>query len=344
LASTEDQPTTEETPPKAAPPAGEGKGTSGGQTAGQRLAAAKAAKAARKAAERGRDADRIEDQAIARANEAADWLRSNQTKIATALGGALVVGLAIVGWGVYSGRQAETAAALLWDAVETALAPVGPALPDATEERYESAQARTEATLPELRQVITEHAGTTAAVWASLAEGAELLGSGNYAEARRAFEAALASSHGTNATRARALEGIGFACEGEQDLDQALARYEELAQVGGGAYRDLADYHMARVKEARGDSASAIEGLRELVSRLQADDAPAHPYLRGEAEARLAALDPTFGGGGSGMPSLMGGPEGYPAVRTPGGGAMTEEQLQELIRQIQEQQRAAGAE
>lgn len=81
-----------------------------------------------------------------------------------------------------------------------------------------------------------------------------------------------------------AIEGVGYALEGAGKLDDALAKFKLLEQRQP-FMRDYAQKHQARVLEAQGNRAQALEIYRELVARE-----PASP-LKSFAEDRVRALE-----------------------------------------------------
>jgi hypothetical protein len=140
--------------------------------------------------------------------------------------------------------------------------------------------------------------------------------------------------------RGRALEGIGFADEllaqtdaagKDGHLDAALAAYKQLEQVDLKGFKELGQYHQARVLQAKGEKAKAIELLKDVEKRV-AEPGSEHPfsYLEYVVEDRLRALDPTA------LPPKPKAPHGMGA---PGGPDvdMNDPQIQELLRQLQQQ-------
>lgn len=262
-------------------------------TAGQRLAAAKAAKAARKAAARGKQAEILEDKATERAALAATWFERNQTRIRNVLVAVAVLLVVVIGWNLWSSKQNAEASRLLWEATETLNAPIVQAdeptqeEADEDEERYETLAARADAALEKLDAMLASHSGSRLAPYALLLRGKALYQKGEYAEAREAYNKALAE--GDENVRARALEGVAFTYEAEENWDEAMARYEELRDIDG--LELLADYHIARVHLARGQEVEAKEKLRAILDAFREEDAPNLPYVRDQAELRLMALD-----------------------------------------------------
>jgi tetratricopeptide (TPR) repeat protein len=318
-------------PPAAAPRAGER------ASAGARLAAAKAAKAAKKAAKKAalveeRRAANAEsapaeaeapeagqeetpDQAVERqlaespvgqaALKAQDWLRGNQNAVLGVAAAAAVGLLGWVGYNAYQGSVAASAAEALAEAVEISEARVvaeGEDEPetDADERTYDSVSARSEAALEAYRSVVAEHGGTDAAAWAQLGIARLLLEQGEAAEARQAFEAAVAARGSDPVLAMRAYEGVGFTYEAEDNLDEARDAFDRIRGLRDGAFGALADYHLARLSLANGDEVAAQEALETLVDGLRADSEsaePEFPYVLAQAQTLLRQLDPSSSDG-----------------------------------------------
>lgn len=332
---------------------------------GARLAAQRAAKAAAKAAKKAaraaeaeaaaaadagpRKPDAIELAAEHRAEVAENWFHTHRLHL---LGAVAAIVLAFGGfalWEKYGHASDREAAAALVAALEAANGIVSEdpsafgTLPSDVEV-FATGEARATRALELFREVTGKHPGTPAAAWARLGEGSALLDLGKPAEAREAFEKALREAGGDVTVQARAQEGVAFAFEAEGKPDQALERFQALTRVGEGAFRDLGEYHLARIYLAKGERDRAKDMLKTLVQRLrERDDDPrigaAAPYVRNQAELRLAELDPTAvprgagGGFGGGLPGglQIGGGDGP--------SKLSQEQIEALIRNLQ---RSAG--
>src|SRR6185436_6325543 len=94
-----------------------------------------------------------------------------------------------------------------------------------------------------------------------------------------------------------------IALESSGKLDEALKQLEQLKKYDDGAYKDLAEYHLARFKLASGDRDAAKTLLKGVYDRLgsPAEGAPKSRFLKGEVEVRLAELDSSLvpAGGGA---------------------------------------------
>jgi len=326
-------------------------------SAGARVAAAKAAKAAQKAVKKqsyaeerasqtnapAPNAEEEEDpveqiresplgQATVRAQE---WVSLNKGLVIGVLG---VAALALVGWFGYramNDSSAVAAGALLQEAVEISRAEVRDEGEEASEDddaprSYASVAERSEAALTAYRRVLAEAGDTGAAGWARLGEGRLLLDSGEPADARQAFEAAIAS-HGSDPVIAmRAYEGVGFTYEAEENWDEARESFERIRGLENGEYAAVADYNLARVRLATGDDVGAQTALEELVDGLREDAAsgePAFPYVLAQAQTLLRELDPSSASGAS-APTL--------------GAGASEEEIMEMIRRAMESRGASA--
>jgi hypothetical protein len=211
---------------------------------------------------------------------------------------------------------------------------------------FKTVAARREAAIAKYHEVESKYAGTGAAILARLAEAGLLLDANDAGGARTAYQDVKASplAQADAEVRGRACEGIGFANEllarsdeanKDKHLDDALASFKELEAVDMKGFKELGQYHEARVLQAKGDKAKAIELLKEVVKRATEPGAEAHAYayLEYVAGDRLRELDPTA------LPPKPKAPKAGPGG--PGGGVDTSdpemnERIQELLRQMQE--------
>jgi len=211
---------------------------------------------------------------------------------------------------------------------------------------FKSAADRRSAALAKYREVESKYGGTGAAILARLAEAGLLLDAGDAKGAKAAYEdvrqSPLASAD--SEVRGRALEGMGFANEllaeadaaqRDKHLDDALGDFKALEQLEVKGLHELGAYHQARVLQAKGDKAKAIDLLKDVYKRVT-EPGESHPfsYLEFVVEDRLRALDPTA------LPpkAAKQPPSG------PGGGKLdtSDPRVQELIRQLQQQAQQKG--
>jgi len=236
---------------------------------------------------------------------------------------------------------------------------------------FKSAGERRDAALAKYRSVEAKYAGTGAAMLARLAEGSLLLDATDAKGAEAAFDDVRSSALGQadGEVRGRALEGSGFAAEllAESDaankdkhLDEALDAFQKLEHVDIDGFKELGMFHQARVLQAKGDKAKAIELLKDVQKRVS-EPGDSHPfsYLQFVVEDRLRALDPTalppkaakMGPGAAG-PSGRGGSRDS-AIGSPGGGGgspgggggldMNDPQVQKILEQLRRKGGTGGA-
>jgi hypothetical protein len=214
---------------------------------------------------------------------------------------------------------------------------------------FKTVAARSDAAIARYRQVEAKFAGTGAAILARLAEAGLLLDTGDAKGAAAAYGDVKGSplAQADAEVRGRAIEGIGFADEllagsdaanKDAHLDEALSAFKQLEQVDMKGFKELGQYHQARVLQAKGDKDKAIELLKDVEKRVS-EPGSEHPfsYLQVVVEDRLRALDPTAlppkaaRSGGPGEGGGRGGGAG------PGGVDMSDPKIQELLRQLQQQ-------
>lgn len=326
---------------------------------GARLAAQRAARSAQKAAKRGRQKNEVEVRAQKRAEKISKWYEKHRVPVLSGLGAAALLIAGFIAWTYLGSRGDESAAAALAKAVDTEAAPIRN--PDDVEaadlpasgESYPTVEARNRRALAESRDVLRTHAGTRAAVWARLGEARALLDLGQGAQARESYEKALHEAQGDATVLARAYEGLAFTYEAEGKTSDAVTKFQQLSHAGDGAFRDLAEYHLARMYLAQHQNDRAKETLRVLVNRLRerddSEEGAVSPFVLTQAELRLAELDSSLvprggaGGAGPGGGTLIGPNGERMGAGGPGGaGGISDEQLQDLIRRLQAKQGAGG--
>ncbi len=309
-------------------------------TAGQRLAAAKAAKAAKKIAEREErkaaeeaerallegdeelETDEFEDAAIQQAEQASAWLAGNRNLIVGGIS-ALVV-IAAVGFGIseYMKKKSGEVSIHLWhatDALTSPIVPEGEEVPPGVDQSFPSIGDRANAAIEALDELGTE-GGEGLQSHAALIRANALYQRGDVSEARDAYNQALQAS--SEDIRQRALEGLAFTYEADENWAEAGARFDELEGTAG---EILGDYHQARIAIAQGEEETAKEKLQAVLAALQEEDAPQMRFVQDQAELRLMAIDSTLVQRNAG----------------PGNG-MDPEQMRRLIEQMQRQQQQRG--
>jgi hypothetical protein len=259
------------------------------------------------------------------ATEFTGYVQGHRARI---VGGvALVVGLgvALVLGRDYLGAGSAHQAQLLGTALEIANAPVDPSNTDGKNADgkpvFKSAADRATKAGDAFASAARDEPGTRAAAWADLARASLLTVGGKADRAATLYQATYNAHKGDVVLGAQALEGLAIALETTGKLDDALKRFQELKGYDGGAQKDLAEYHIARVKLAKGDREGAKTLLKEVYDRLgaPAEGAPRSRFLKGEVEARLAELDSSL---------------------VPAGGSEAQqfspEEIQRLIQQLQQ--------
>ncbi|MBI5513236.1 MAG: tetratricopeptide repeat protein [Deltaproteobacteria bacterium] len=275
-----------------------------------------------------------------------EYLAANRVGLGA---GLLVAGLAI-GGGLYWNARVSGAAAQAADAYAAGLtaytAPVSASEPpDNAFQRgqlgtwYRSEDERLRAASHRFRRAEQVYSSAQTAPLARLSEAGALYQLGRYEDARALYRGLLgADLHGLEP---RVLEGLAFTQEALGELDQARAQYQSLAEVQGGAYRDLSQYYQARLLSRRGDDAGAkgiLHGLIERLGRITGTEASAvaASQLRDQATGLLRDIDPSdplaaaapsSEGPGSDLGALLQGAGGP--------GQLSREQLQRILQQMQ---------
>jgi hypothetical protein len=305
------------------------------------------------------DADPLLEQAA----RASTWIKEHRQTF----GGIAAVGLLAIagfgGWSYWQDKRNGQASALLAQALSDQHGYVSDKEPDDDDDTtkpahlyptFKSAAERRDAALAKYRDVQSKYRGTGAAILAQLAEGSLLLDAGDSKGATDAYwavkESALGKADGQ--VRGRAFEGLGFADEldaksdpanKDKHLNEALQEFQFLENVDVNGFKELGLYHQARVEEAMGDKAKAIDLLKDVQKRVS-DPGQTHPfsYLEFVVEDRLRELDPSalppkapksMGGGPGGAGRAMG--------AGPGGLDMNDPQVQKLIEQLKQRKNGA---
>jgi hypothetical protein len=206
---------------------------------------------------------------------------------------------------------------------------------------FKTKEERFSAALQKYKEVQSKFPGTGAATFARLAEGSVALDKREPDAATAAFNEVRGSDLGKadSVVRARAVEGLGFAQElrvekdpasKDKSLDAALDLYRTLEGIAG--FKDVGQYHQARVLEAKGDKAKAVELLKGIFEKLKKPGEP-YVYLKGMVTERLRLLDPAavppepkHGAGGGLSPELL--------KQLSGGGEIPPELLEKLKAQM----------
>ena len=246
------------------------------ETAGSRLAAKRAAKAATKAASRG--TTNPAEEVAKSVRDVNTWIEAHGRKVWIALGAGVAVAVAALGIASLQSGKSREAGALLRTAVTTTqgiiVAPEETPPEDPLFPTFTQAKERDEKALSQFRDVEKQYPSSTAAGYAALGEANTLLRLGKNAEASAVFEKLKSSSDeqisNDDFLRFRALEGAGYALEGQQKYAEAAERFEALSKLKNGAYRKVGDYHRARMLVLQGKRDEAKQ-LLEALDKAAAD-------------------------------------------------------------------------
>jgi hypothetical protein len=295
------------------------------------------------------------DPLLERARHARRWIEQHRPLFAGAVAAAVVVGGGALGWTYWQNKHAAEGSALLAQGFADEHGNISDKEDDeedtAKSKRlyptFKSVGDRRSAALARYRQVESKYPGTGAAILARLAEAGVLLDQGEAKGAIQAYEDVKASALALAdaEVRGRALEGLGFAREllaqndgadKDKHLDDALAAFKELEQVGVTGFKELGLYHQARVLQAKGDQPRAVEVLKDVLKRVSdPGESRQFSYLEFVVEDRLRELDPTA------VPPKP--PKAGPGAGMRGGAGMDDPAIQELLRKLQQQsQRGEG--
>jgi TolA-binding protein len=219
----------------------------------------------------------------------ADRIAENRNTILAVVGVVVVLAIIIGGIVAYRTNQANNAGALLGVALATAEAPVVPAptLPGATQTpgTYPTAEARAEAAIQALNEVISQYPGTEAAKDARFNLAGQLLAGGKAADAEQAY-AALANDEGNSLRGQSARLGQAEALMALGRTDEALKIYTDLAAQRDGALPvDGLLMQLGRASQRAGRTAEARAAFQRVV-----DEFPESLFLM-SAQQQIAALN-----------------------------------------------------
>jgi hypothetical protein len=301
------------------------------------------------------------DPLLERAARAGKWIREHRQTFGALVAIGLLGSGGLFGWFYWQGKHQAEASAMLAQAIADEHGRVNDKDDDDDDTAakhegmyptFKSASDRTAAALAKYRDVESKYPGTGAAILARLSEGGLLLDTGDAKGALAAYADVKASplAQADVEVRGRAIEGTGFADEllansdaGNKDkhLDEALAAYKDLETVDMKGFKELGQYHEARVQQAKGDKAKAIELLKAVHEKVS-DLGETHPfaYLEFVVEDRLRELDPTALPPKAAMPH--GPPGGAGAGAGPNGIDTSDPKIQELLKKLQEQMQQGG--
>jgi hypothetical protein len=296
------------------------------------------------------------DPLLERAARASEWIKEHRQTFGALVAVAVFGAAGFAGWSYWQDKRNSGASVLLAQALNDQHGQVSDKEPDEDDDAkarrlyptFKSAAERRDAALTKYRAVEAKYPGTGAAILARLAEGSLLLDAGDAKGAAAAYDEVKGSALGQadSEVRGRAFEGIGFADEllaqsdaagKDKHLSDALDEFVKLEQVDVDGFKELGMYHQARVQQARGEKAKAIELLKDVQKRVS-EPGETHPfsYLEFVAEDRLRELDPTALPPKASKTLPSGAPRsgGAGAGAGPGGLDMNDPQVQQLIEQL----------
>ncbi len=259
------------------------------------------------------------------ASEFTGYVQHNRGRIVGAVLAVVALGFAAVLARTYMGAGSAEQAQLLASAIEIANAPIDVADADGKNADgkpvFKSAADRAAKAADAFASAAKKDPDSTAGSWAKLGQASVLMAAGKADQATPLFQTTFSARKDEPVLGGPALEGLGIALEAGGKTDEALKRFEELKSYDGGAHKDVAEYHLARIKLAKGDRDGAKALLKDVYDRLgaPAEGAPKSRFLKGEVEARLAELDSSL---------------------VPAGGSeaqqFSSEEIQRLIQQLQQ--------
>jgi tetratricopeptide (TPR) repeat protein len=261
------------------------------------------------------------------ATQVTSYFQDNRGWIVGSVVGVVALGFAIVLSRSYLFTGSSEQANLLAKAVQTANAPIDENNTEGKDADgkpvFKNTGDRAAKAADAYAAAAKHDADSLAGSWAKLGQGSVMLSAGKVSEAQTLFSAIFGATKDKPVIAAQALEGSAIALEATGKVDEALKRFEELKGFDSGTYKDLAEYHVARIKLSRGDREGAKTLLKTLYDRLNSppEGAPKSRYLKGEVEVRLAELDSSLVPAGSGE-----------------GQQFSPEEIQRLIQQMQMQQ------
>ncbi|MDP2271285.1 MAG: tetratricopeptide repeat protein [Archangium sp.] len=214
--------------------------------------------------------------------EAVPFLEKHGKQVVTGVGGVLAVGLVIAIGASMSGRGEETASrdfgASLKVLERTVSATAPTEVKPGEEPPFKTEAEKDEAIVKALSDFRGKHAGTKAAVSASLPLGQAYLRQSKPDQALPLIEEYISKAEQNDPLRPAAYEARGYALEAQKKYDEALNAFDLLAKENKTDFmKGMGLYHRARMLLIKGDTAAAAKTLSEIENA-----AP------GSAAARLA--------------------------------------------------------
>lgn len=267
------------------------------------------------------------------------WMRKNLSAIQWVIAGALLVVAGYLGYNYFTEKTLGAASDLLASGAMAERAYVVAEDKRSDEEKeadptpvFKTVEERNEKALAAYRELEQKHSGSGAAILAKLGEAGVLLDKREWDASIAAYETvqktALAAADVD--VKGRCIEGIALAKEGKGDMDGAMAGYKQLEGVDAKGYKELAQYHQARLLLAKNndeDREKAKNLLKTAYDKLKEPslDKKQSVYLEKSIEQALKGIDP----------ALVPDKDSLNSMR---GGSMSQEEIQAKVRKIMEEQ------
>jgi hypothetical protein len=277
------------------------------------------------------------DALMATTLKAMEWAAKKRRQLIYAALAVVGVGAIMAGWVWYRGNREEKASTLVAKAVAAELAPIrqGDEDPEVLKriQFYGSEDEKQKAALASFTEARTKYGDTGPGILARLGEAGVHLDRREWDEAIAAYSDVRSSSLAAADpnVRIRCIEGVGYAREGKGLVDDARRSFDELSQVDVKGAKPLGLYHLARLDMVKGDKDAAMNKLKTAREIVQAPGGPAARFLKDQIDKMMTKIDPNSvpkaPPGMGGFPGMGGMPGGMP-----GGGALTPEQLEMLMK------------
>lgn len=282
------------------------------------------------------------DALMATTLRAMEWASKNRKQIAYAVLALAVATGGILGWMFWRGSREEQASELVAKGVTAELAPIreGTEDPDTLKRMtfYGSEDEKQKAALASYAEARAKYGDTGPGILARLGEAGVHLDRHEWDDAIAGYNEVRTSSLGAADAniRMRCIEGVGYAHEGKNQIDDARHSFDELSNMDVPGAKPLGLYHLARLDmiDPKGKEA-ALNKLKNAHDYLLNNPLVSARYLKDQVEKLMTKIDPT---------SVPKTPAMPPGMNMPGGNGQQQidpEQLQKLLEQMQQQQGGA---
>ena len=211
---------------------------------------------------------------------AAEWAAGRQKAIVGVVVGLLVLVAAVIGVLSWLDSRKAAAGGSLYHALDVAGGEISSVpLPGLDRPVYATAELKYRAQIEAAERVRQDHAGSRAALTASLLAGSGHLALKEWDPAVAAYQRYLSEAPADDELRFSALDGLARAQEGKGDLEAAAKTWEQAGAIA--FFKDRAALERGRVLARAGkvdDAKKALEGV--------AKDSP----VAAEAQERLSRL------------------------------------------------------